>query len=1721
MTRMATYAKSLFLAFVFAVFALEIYGQCGNISFENGSFSGWRGQVGCVTDQIDIDTACNEAYPGIDPNGGSNSFQGQHAILTPNFNGGSDPFVPMIKMRSPLKDNYIARIGDYRASTALEYFARGAYIEYKYPVTELNALVTLYFAIVLQDPSDHAYGERPFFNIDLLDPDGKSVDCINYVVAAQQGVDGFEKYQDYFYRNWTPVSINLEKYAGKTVTLKVMTSDCGQEAHLGYAYLDVACTAPEIKSKKTVICPNETLDLVAPPGMKSYKWRKASTGMVVHGNDDTLNISSPDIYTCEMVPFSTSNSTCPFTLTIDISPPRGTIDPQMTAEPNPVCLNEELTLSNVSTVDGTTVNYLEWRQNGSFLNANSNPYKTFPNQTGFHDYVLELIDADQCTFYDSVRVEVKAPPEPKITEPPVLCSDDPVYQLDFSPSGGVWQGVGVNQSGQFNPAQAGFQGSPHQITYTITDVCSRSSTVSVQVKERRNPTINPAGPFCTDDSPFQLTAAQNGGIWTGIGTNSQGIFDPAQAGEGIHTIRYQFTGACPSSDELKIEVIRRKDPSITNPGTFCLNDPPRQLESKEPGGKWTGPGVSQTGIFNPAAAGAGEHNIVYSFGGPCPADRIIRIKVIRKANADFSMPAEICQNEPSITLVPVSFTGTFSGPGIEPANKFNPAKAGPGTHDIKYMIGGNCGDTVVKQITVNPWFDATIDPIPFVCSNQSAFDIEAASDGGVWKGTGITNASNGTFNPAIAGVGVHQITYNFSGKCPSGDTLQLEVKRKKNADFSLPSKACSRDEPLNLNPLESGGIWSGPGVDKGIFYPDQAGVGKHTIIHLIPGDCGDTKSKTIEVFAQPDATILGPLTACILEDPIAIRVRQAGGTWSGPGVDQNGIFDPKIPGEGIHQIRHSFGGNCPAADTLNIKVTSKLDASITPVPYQCNDNPAFNLEAVDPGGRWSGTGISNQQTGRFSPNIAGKGVHTVTYLIGGLCGDTATLDIQVEQRADASILSSKKNYCFSAANDTLKAMPGGYWLGPATDSAGVFAVSNLNPGNYKIYHLVDSLCPDQDSISVTVLEPVSLSQNQLTDPSCHDKCDGEIQVNAQGGLSGGYSFVLEQKSSPTGRFTNLCEGTYKIGISDAAGCRFDSTLSLIAPDSLYALHSVVDEKCYKQNGGAGISSFFGGTAPYQVSWSNGASGDTNLNYASGAHYYTVSDAQGCLFTDSFQVGFIEGPKIFGGSDSVSCYGESDGRVYIDSITNGIAPYRILWSTGDVTTEVTQLAAGTYPLEVRDEEECLSLDTFIVHQPNAIVLNNPSETTFCDGQDFTFIPQASEGNGGPFSFNFYTLGLQQNQLYSDSSLNVSYYASDRKGCLSDTASFSFIELDPLELEIEQDTFVCPNSKILFGTSATGGLSADYQFTWNDGFKGAQRQVQFSNSGNDTLLWVTLDDACSTPTTDTVYISFYEPSIAGFSLDPDPARGCEPLEVHIIDESVNSIQQFYQINGADVNGVQHKLYSGTYSVLQHVVSAEGCRDTLMQENIIEVYPIPRFDLIINPGDPTELSEFLDFSYQSNLALQQFSWVLSNDSNGDTLMLSPEQYASYNPPYKPGFYRISLEARSVFGCYNSKHRVFEITEETRVYIPTAFSPNGDGDNDVFAVVGANIQREKAHLQIFDRWGQLIFESHDPVNEPWDGLHQETNSPLPPGLYVWKLDISDPIERNKRFTGELMLLR
>lgn len=165
------------------------------------------------------------------------------------------------------------------------------------------------------------------------------------------------------------------------------------------------------------------------------------------------------------------------------------------------------------------------------------------------------------------------------------------------------------------------------------------------------------------------------------------------------------------------------------------------------------------------------------FWNSCVDTKATTITVNAIDDATITGPATTCEATAPFDFTAPTAGGTWSGTGITSVSNgtFDPSAAGVGTYTITYLTNGTCPATDNTSITVNATEDATIAQPAMQCDNGSAITLSAATAGGIWSGTGITDASAGTFDPSVALSGTHIITYTTAGACTGTDNVSIVV----------------------------------------------------------------------------------------------------------------------------------------------------------------------------------------------------------------------------------------------------------------------------------------------------------------------------------------------------------------------------------------------------------------------------------------------------------------------------------------------------------------------------------------------------------------------------------------------------------------------------------------------------------------------------------------------------------------------------------------------------------------------------------------------------------------------------------------------------------------------------------------------------------------------------------------------------------------------------------
>lgn len=631
----------------------------------------------------------------------------------------------------------------------------------------------------------------------------------------------------------------------------------------------------------------------------------------------------------------------------------------------------------------------------------------FPNLAGAGTFTLtyNYVASNGCAASATDNINVNSLPTVTLNPFSAVCLNDASFALSGgAPAGGNYTVDGI-ASVQFNPSTLG--PGNHQITYSYTDPNGCTGTASQFIFVNQPPIVSYAIPtaVCVG-STINLLFSPSGGNLLVDGSPSTNVITAITAGS--INLNYAYTDAntgCVTVVSQSITVNALPTVSIPASATYCANLGNIVLTGGAPsGGIYSGLGVLNDSIFYPSLISGNTTTIQYSYTdmNGCAASASQSITLTPVPNVSVIIPGTVCLDGGLVNLTGTPAGGVFSGTGVI-GSSFNPAVAGLGTYNISYTYvdANGCSASITQNINVTNGSSPVLQTVAPLCINSNPISFVYSPIGGTFTGNGVVG---NIFNPAVAGVGNHEIIYavTFTNGCIGYDTITIVVNDLPQIIFTAPSQTCINGTPITLNTgLPLGGTYSGNGVSGNVFSPVSAGPGSQVITYTYTdaNNCSNSDTSSIQVFSLPSVTLDTFAILCNGLVPFNLSGGSPlGGTFAGSGVVGGTQFDPTINGPGTFQITYIYSdaNNCTntASQNLtvvNLSVNAGSDQTIT-----CGNTAQLNAAVNYTGAgtvlySWSpAQGLSNTNI----PNpVASPGVNT-TYIVevsDGICSDADTV----------------------------------------------------------------------------------------------------------------------------------------------------------------------------------------------------------------------------------------------------------------------------------------------------------------------------------------------------------------------------------------------------------------------------------------------------------------------------------------------------------------------------------------------------------------------------------------------------------------------------------------------------------------------------------------------------------------------------------------------------------
>ncbi len=1072
----------------------------------------------------------------------------------------------------------------------------------------------------------------------------------------------------------------------------------------------------------------------------------------------------------------------------------------------------------------------------------------------------------------------------------------------------------------------------------------------------------------------------------------------------------------------------------------------------------------------------------------------------------------------SIEVIPVGSTPAYHWNTIPEQTSTTAINLTAGTYTVALVENGVCPATATATVTEPAVLTHTTSTVTASCGNPNG-SATITVNGGTAPYTYTWSPSGGnaaTANNLNAGNYVVSITDQHS--CV--DTVHVLIINTPpvQADIiNVVNVGCFGSNTGSATVHITGGllpfiyVWSPTGGNNATATGLSAGTYQVTVTDA--NLCTATATVTL---TQPSAllhTTTTTLAACGEANGSA-TVTETGGTapytylWSPLGGTNSSATNLSA---GNYIVTITDSNNCVDTAQVNVGNIDGVQAVISAnVPVSCFGGQNGHATVTATGGTapyiyaWSPSGGNNAQ----STGLA-AGNYFVTITDANQC--VAALSVNITQpSALAHTITSQPTTC-GDPNGSATVLPTGgtapytYTWSPTGGNGST--AHNLAAGNYVVSITDQAGCLDTAQVAVLALPDVQATISDIVPVTCFGGNNGSATIMATAGAAP-YTYAWSPSGGNGAVAAGLTAGIYTATITDANQCTATATATVTQPAALQ--HSIINAQSAACNMATGASTIqeTGGTAPYNYTWSpNGGSNATATGLLAGNYVVSVTDQSGCTDTILVIIGNIPGVQAsISATLNANCFGSAMGSATVMA-TAGVPPYSYAWSpTGGSNATATGLVSGTYVVTVTDANACTATATATITQPAEIQSTITTSPVTCQGMNGA-ATVAITGGTPPYIYDWSPAGGNGATASGLAVGNYSVLVSDQQGC-STTVLLSIDSLAGVKATIASVSQIsCFGAADGSLTAAGMGGMLPYQYAWStpggtgttlsELVPGSYSVTVTDGSGCTSVATAILLDATPIVTqAHSISVRCYGEKNGTISVDTT-AGGLPPY--------------LYAINSAAF-GPQTAftaLPAGNYVL--HTQDANGC----MIMNLLTITEPPAYSVQV--GSDTTI--YLGDSLLLTALISDPSRVVQYEWKPSVAVTCPTCLSTFAHPVTSTIY--TLYASDNSGCVVSDSRSVTV-QKVPVYIPNVFAPDTDHDNDYFTLYAGFGVEEIELLQVYDRWGALVFENQHfaPSNRRagWNGYIRGDVAMV--GVYAYLIRVRLRDGSTELFKGDVTLV-
>ncbi len=488
-----------------------------------------------------------------------------------------------------------------------------------------------------------------------------------------------------------------------------------------------------------------------------------------------------------------------------------------------------------------------------------------------------------------------------------------------------------------------------------------------------------------------------------------------------------------------------------------------------------------------------------------------------------------------------------------------------------------------------------------------------------------------------------------------------------------------------------------------------------------------------------------------------------------------------------------------------------------------------------------------------------------------------------------------------------------------------------------------------------------------------------------------------------------------------------------------------------------------------------------------------------------------------------CFGSSDGTITVTG--TGTLPsveYSLDGVTWQPSNVFTGLPAGIHTVWSRDAFGCSFSSTITLTDPVEVVLTVSSDTLIC--RNGTATVTASATGGASFTYDWSIPGADDTGSQTISPIAtptvVTVTAYNELGCASAEDSITITLRDPITLTISPNDSICPGFGSGASVVAIGGDGA-YTYSWTaNGVPMAETGSTITTTPSmNTTYCVTVADGCET-TPVTICTQTIMNPVPVPSFTSDITAGCNPSTVNFETALLPGDIAVWTINGAtytDAATVSKEFTEvGFYDVTLEITNEYGCVNTITALDYIEIVDVPHPDFFINPNPTTIFNTEVRLTPSLTGSGYSYEWTMPGGTPESSTSESP---IVIYPEGVPGDYLVTLTVTNSLGCAGSIEHYVNILSDVIIYAPNIFTPDGDQFNEGWRVYIDGIDIYDFHCLVFNRWGEIVWESFDATGT-WMGTYGSGTAQ--DGTYVWVVTAKENTSDKKvEFRGSVTIAR